>query len=332
MSFQRPGSVHIDTLLTSVSVGFLGSLTPLSTQIFPVVPVTKQSNAYRIYPKSTFFRPNAKKRAPGTETVGISMGTTLGHYNADVWGLHADIDDDTRANADSDLTLDQDAVRLLTQGMMATREVAFAQRYLQPGVWGADITPATKWDTASGDPAGDVNRAVKDFTVRNGIRPNTIVAGLNVHTALKNSPAIIERVKYTNDGSVTTAMLMNLFEMTGPGAKYIVADQVISPEVASIMPTPVIGQYGNPDDVDLELICPDVFALFYVPPSPGLLTPAPGYTFNWSSRVPGGANEISTYNFRLNRIKSDRIETEMAYDQKEVCLSLGTMFSNVLSA
>lgn len=326
MSFTDPRAVHIDSLLTNLSVAYLGQTKAISPFIFPRMPVKKQSDVFRIYPKSTFYRANAKVRAPGTETPGINMQFTLGNYYAKTWGLHIDIDDDTRANADDDLNLDSNATRLLTQAMVATRELQFASSYLKAGVWGADLQPATKWSAAGSDPVQDVTAAINEFIVANGFAPNVAVVGLNVHQKLKTNANIIDRVKYTNDGSVTTDMLKNLFELDG---QYIVADGVVSPDVAAILPPSAVGTYGSPDDVQLQLVCPDIFGLFYVPPSPGLLTPAPGYSFNWTNRV-GGANDISISNFRLNKIKSDRIESEMAFDQRQVCPSLGALFSNVI--
>ena len=54
--------------------------------------------------------------------------------------------------------------------------------------------------------------------------------------------------------------------------------------------------------------------------------PTGGYTFEWTGRV-GGATRIMR--FRMEHLKSDRVEAEMAFDQKLVSSSLGAFLLNV---
>ena len=71
--------------------------------------------------------------------------------------------------------------------------------------------------------------------------------------------------------------------------------------------------------------------LVYAAPSPGLDIPSAGYTFSSNGLLGAGAagNRIST--FRMDPIKSDRVECEMAFDQKVVAPELGAFFDNVLT-
>src|SRR4051812_28241543 len=91
--------VHVDSILTNISVGFMQSADGfVADKVFPVVGVQKQSNKYFTYDRSFWYRSEMEKRAPGTESAGGGWGLTTASYSADVWALHKDIDAQTEAN------------------------------------------------------------------------------------------------------------------------------------------------------------------------------------------------------------------------------------------
>jgi hypothetical protein len=56
--------------------------------------------------------------------------------------------------------------------------------------------------------------------------------------------------------------------------------------------------------------------LAHIAPQPGLLTPSAGYTFAWTGVSGGLGATIGTSQFRMESIKADRVEAEMAWDNK----------------
>jgi len=72
-------------------------------------------------------------------------------------------------------------------------------------------------------------------------------------------------------------------------------------------------------------------ALFYVPPAPGLMTPSAGYTFAWTGFAGAGGEGQRIKRFRLERIESDRVEGQMAYDHKKVAADLGYFFNTIIA-
>jgi hypothetical protein len=70
--------------------------------------------------------------------------------------------------------------------------------------------------------------------------------------------------------------------------------------------------------------------LTYTPPSPGLLTPAAGYSFAWRGYM-GGTAPVAISRFRMDYIKSDRIEIEAAYDQKRIAADLGFFWNSIVA-
>ena len=71
--------------------------------------------------------------------------------------------------------------------------------------------------------------------------------------------------------------------------------------------------------------------LLYSAPNPGLMTPTAGYTFSWTGLLGSGAMGGRISKFRLEKIKSDRVEIEMAMTQKVVSADLGTFFATAVA-
>jgi hypothetical protein len=61
------------------------------------------------------------------------------------------------------------------------------------------------------------------------------------------------------------------------------------------------------------------------------MVPSAGYTFTWSGLL--GSNVLGTRisRFRMEHLKSDRIEIEQAFDHKKVAADLGGFFLNAVS-
>ena len=56
------------------------------------------------------------------------------------------------------------------------------------------------------------------------------------------------------------------------------------------------------------------------------MTPSAGYTFSWNGWMGATGMGHRIKSFRLERNESDRIEVQMAYDQKMVGADLGYFF------
>ena len=70
--------------------------------------------------------------------------------------------------------------------------------------------------------------------------------------------------------------------------------------------------------------------LAYRAPSPGLMTPSAGYTFSWTGLLGSTTDGMRIMRFRMDQIKSDRVEIEMSYDQKLVSPDLGYFFGDIV--
>lgn len=316
MPQPTPSDVHVNAPLTSISIAFLQDQNEfIADKVFPVVPVSKRSDRYFSYPKGNWFRAKAQKRAPATESAGSGFDLdNTPNYFADVFAFHKDVDDDTRANADAAIDVDRDATEFVTRDLMLKKELTWAAKYFVISTWtgsssGGDVTPTTLWDAAGSTPIEDMRTELRAVKSNTGFRPNKIVVGYKVWDVLQDHPDFLERIKYTQTAIVSTSLLASVLG---------VDDVLVGGAVQNV------ATEGATDDLDF-VFNNDVL-IVYAAPRPGLLMPSGGYTFMWSDRV-GGAMRI--LRFRMEHLKSDRIEGEMAYDQKVVAPELGSFLLNV---
>lgn len=316
------GDVHVNRPLTNISIAFIQEAADfVADKVFPIVPVTKQSDRYFQYDKKQWFRDSAQKRAPGSESAGggFALDNTP-NYFADVWAIHKDVDDQTRANADQPLDMDRDASLWVTQQLLLRKELQFVAKHFTTGLWtgsstGTDIVPATKWDASGSDPVDDVLLEKEAAKEKTGFMPNTIVVTPQVHRALKSNAAILDRIKHTEFASITEAMLARLFEV----GNYTVARA-----------TRDKNQEGRVADMEF-VFGTEQMLLAYAAPRPSILQPSAGYTFSWTGLFGAGRAGNRVKRFRIEKEASDRIEGEMAFDQKLVAADLGVFFNDILT-
>lgn len=329
MANPTGSSLHVDSALTNLSVAYRQSANNfIADVVFPNVPVRFKSDEYYKFNRADWNRDEVTVRAPGTESAGGGFNVSTETYTAKVHAFHKDVTDQDRANADPAINLDRAAVDFVMHKMMLAKEIDWASAYFTTGVWGTDITgvasgPSTgqtiKWsDTTSGDPIGDIEAAIIAMEEDTGYSPNTMVIGRKVMSALKNHPDIVDRVKYAtsttdNPAKVNERTLAALF-----GIDRILVSRAVkntANEGATEASAFVTGSNA--------LLC-------YAAPAPSLMEPSAGYTFSWTGYLnAGNAMGIATSRFRMDHLKSERIEAEMAYDQKVVSSDLGYFFSAI---
>ncbi len=327
-----PGDVHVNTPLTNISIAYMQKAENfISQRVFPNIPVSKKSDRYYVYDRGEFNRDEMKERAPGTQSAGGSykLDNTPTYY-ARVYAFHKDVPDEVRANSDAVLAPDREATEYCSTKAMIKREKLWASKYFKAGVWATDETPGTLWDAANSTPIIDVREAKRQMLRDTGYNPNTWVLGKKVYDILLDHPAIIDRVKYgqtgPNPAMAGLSALMALFEIER--IFIMQAIENVDPEKADDFVHPPAAGYFDHQFIGDEESC----LLCYSAPSPGLMTPTAGYTFSWSAMVGAGTEGNRIKRFRMEEIESDRVEIQMAFDQKLVSADLGFFFEDVVSA
>jgi hypothetical protein len=320
--------LHINVPLTNVSIGYMIDRKDfIADKVFPRVPVNKQSDLFWKYRKSDWRRTDVQRRAPGTETVGAGWKTDTGQYYAHVYGVHKDIDDQVRANADSFWSLDKDATLFVTNQLLLRRDLDWNANYFKPGVWATDSVGGTDfaaWNDVASDPIVQFANMQTEFIKQSGRKANTLVLGANAITTLKNHPDIIDRIKYTQRGVVTEDLLATLFDVEKILVSYA-TQETTGQEFANGQTQDDNASYDFMSNADSALLC-------YTPSAPSLMTPAAGYIFTWNGYLAGNQYGVRMKNFRMEHIASDRIEGEMTYDMKVVSPEMGVFLSSVNGA
>jgi hypothetical protein len=304
--------------------------TYIATKVFPRVPVQKQSDLYWKYSKSDWRRTDVTKRAPSTESPGVGWNMLTDSYFAHVYAVHKDIDDQVRANADSNFSLDRDSTQFITNQLLLKRDIDWTARYFTTGVWtdktGVSGTPSTnqfkQWDQSGSDPLNDVSGYIVDFTQLTGFRPNFMVIGPYVMKALKNHSLILDRIKYTQRGVITEDLLASLFDIPRVLVPY--ATQTTTPQLDDAKSQDAAATYSFITGAKAVL-------MGYAPAAPSLMTPSCGYTFTWNGYTGGNGQGLRVKSFRMEHIASDRIEAEMTYDMKIVSPDMGIFLASAVS-
>jgi len=307
--------VHVDAILTNMSVAYMQEAYAfVASRAFPQVQVAKQTDKYFVYDQADFFRDQVQRRADGTQSAGTGYSLSTASYSAEVYALHKDIGDQTRANADDPLDMDMDATRFLTQQMLIRQEVEWASAAFTTGIWDSNVTPGVLWDAANSTPIANIETGKNAVLTATGYVPNTVIMSYKVFSALMDNADIVDRIKYTSTDSVSEDLLARLFNV----------DRVLI--MAGTYNTAANGataSYSQIGDKDV-LLC-------YVPENPGLMQPSAGYTMVWNGVSSGMGTSSAISRFRLEAEKADRIEIEAAWDTKIVSSALGYFLSNVTS-
>jgi len=327
--------LHVNVPLTNISVAYMQDENNyIADKVFPRVPVQKQSDLYWKYHKSEWRRQDVQRRAPSTETPGVGWNVETDTYFAHVYGVHKDIDDQLRANADSPFNLDRDATKFITNQLLLKRDQDWVNTYFTDGVWdferAGDASPTgdqfEHWDAEGSDPIGDVTSAVIDLRESTGMAPNKLVIAPRVMHALRHHPDILERIKYTQRGIVTEDLLASLFGV----------DQILVTWATEVRTDNTNNnRYQDPTvgdtNAEYQFITGKNALLVYANPSPSLLTPSGGYVFTWNGYLGGNDRGIRVKRFRQENIASDRIEAEMTYDMKVVSTDVGFFFNGAVA-
>lgn len=338
--YQRPSrsDVHVNRPLSNISLAFVqADENFVAAKTFQTVPVDKQSDAYFTYDRGDWNRDEMAQRAPSTESRGITYGTSTDTYYAKVYALHRDIDDQIRANADDPINLDRDATELLTLKALISREVTWAATYFVAGAWswefdGVASSPTApgsldptadgsnnvlQWNDGSSTPIEDVRFAKRYMLQQTGFMPNTLTLGRPVYDYLVDHPDIVGRLDRGQTSGVAKAnkdALAALFEVN----EIAVMDSIknTAKQGATASHSFIGGKHA---------------LLSYKPPRPGLMTPAAGYTFSWTGLFGSSAEAGRVSRFRMDAIKSDRVEIEMSWDMKKVSAALGFFFEGIVA-
>ncbi len=172
-----------------------------------------------------------------------------------------------------------------------------------------DFTP---FNDVSATPLAVVDDYRENIAAATGMMPNVLVLGSSVKKALRNNPDILDRIKYTQRGSVTNEILAALFELD----KVVVARSVYNSAAE-----------GAEDNIGF-IVDPNAMLLAYIDPNPSLDSPTAIGNFAWTGLI-AGANDFGGVieRGRDDRAHSDYFQSRQAFDLKIISQDLAVFFN-----
>lgn len=319
--------LYFDQMLTDMSVAYKQDETEFTARdFFPTIRTNHSSGYYWVWDRGQWFRTDVKPRARGSESVGTGLSRSQANYSVKEYALHVDIADADIDDQDEGTDVEGASSRLLTRHMLIQGEVLFNTAYLTAGVWQGfknassalvDFQPAVDglgyWDNDTSDPIRDIDKLKEQMHNRTGYYPNRLGMTSDVYNAVKNHPALIERIKYTQRGMITPELMASSLEMEKVTKFCTVLNSAQENQTDSMAP-----------------LQRNLFFLAYAPKEATKETPSAGYTFEWTGRFGQAAQGTAVYKIPLPVKRSQRYEVEAAYQYTQVCKDLGILGVSVL--
>lgn len=320
-------NIHVNRPLTNISIAYIQKASSfVAGQVFPTIPVKKQSDRYFVYLKEDWFRDEAMKRVQGTESAGggYEIDNTPTYF-CETWAYHKDVTEEDRANSDSPLAPDRDATQFVTQKLLVKKEIEWVTRFFSTALWttgytgGAATAGTVKkfWSSSGSTPIEDIADAQIAIQSVTGYKPNVLTLSPYVYKDLRNHADIVDRIKYSGmiPATVNKTTLAELFDVE----KVLIAEGVVN-------------SAAKGDTEDTDFIAGKHALLCYAAPTPGIKQPTAGYTFAWTGLLGSGAfgNRMVTIDMPWLGVGTRRIEGEMSFDCKLVAADLGAFFEDIV--
>jgi len=291
------GNVHIDEVLTNISIGWPNNQQMAGEELFPSVTVKKQSDKYYIFGREMWLPESGDVRAPGAianEIPGLQV--SLDTYYAQEHALQVAVTDEERENSDSPLAPDRDGTELVTSRIMLGREILMRNLATTTANYASTNTTTlsgtTQWnDYVNSDPIANLRAGKSAIHSRIFMEPTVGMIPYQVMTTLEDHPDYLERIKYSERAIFNPELLaaiLGIRKVVVPGCGFNSANE------------------GQP--ATLGYVWGKDVVLAWVPSRPGLRLPSYGYEFTWGRQF--------VDRWREEQRVSDLIRCRRRYDVK----------------
>ena len=332
MAIPSVADVHVDAPLSNISMEFKPSEgSYIADQIFPLVPVQKQSDKYFVWDRSGNFKNQVELRAPGTEYPEIRRSVSTQSYFCDIYHLAGAVEDEVRANSDPGIDLDRRVAETIAGQFHLNRELKLQSEIFTTGVWKTDVDLATgtdvQWsDFGASNPITDIRTAKQTSQKESGMVPNVLLIGQEVADILVEHPLFLEKSKYTSEGILEVDDVRRMLKVP----KVVVGGAIQN--TASDDGTFAFTGHDGTDWWTGAYIWGKKALLMYVTPTPSLNSMTAGYTFVWNN-IEGTGDGLTTSIRRRRDGARDRDvqQAKHAFDNKKTSDLLGYFINNCIA-
>jgi len=297
--------VHIDTALTNVAIRYSNGAY-IADQIFPNIPVQKQTDKYFVFAKADWYRDDAGVRAPGTRAPRVDYNLSTSNYTCLEYAAAKPVPDEVVENADTPLQPMIDATNYVSEKLLIKKEIDVFSVVFGSSVWSASATASPTWDDDASDPLTDIETGVYTVEAAIGRTVNTGVIGRGLWRYLKNHPDVIDRIKGgatpSDPALLQTAAVAAILDL--PRLLVARAIKNTGEELATASYSLIGGAY---------------LWVGYVTTGPSISEPSAGYTFSWRNPV--------VSRFREDQEHQSVVEIRASWDAKATASDAGYLIS-----
>ena len=219
--------VHVDQALTNLSIGYHPA-GMVAERVAPPIKVTKESDKYYIWDRSSAFRVSASGimslRPDKSEAKEVDFGLSSTTYTAEEYALKILISDREKNNADSVLSLRESKLRRLQDLLLLEQEIRVASLLTTSGNWDAAHTgDPGNWSTGTPTIESDIDTGKEAVRAAIGVEPNVAIIPAQVAKVIKRDATVRDLIKYTHADLLVNGdlppRLWNM-EVIIPGATY----------------------------------------------------------------------------------------------------------------
>lgn len=192
----------------------------IADRVFPIIDGCSPKSQVFKYNKGDWFRDEATIRAPSTEATRGAFKGDSEKINTKEYAFAAEVTDEDRRDAEyanaPPLKPEQDAVEYATDKLDLKKEKRVAELVLTSAWSGGPNGMDVQGDWAAGASntfIESIENGIEYIRSQTGIRPNCLVLSANILPELKREESILNRIKYTERGIVTAALIAAMFDL-----------------------------------------------------------------------------------------------------------------------
>lgn len=278
MSLPTPGSAHKDAALSNLSIAYRNPMY-IADQVFPTVPVKKQSDYFFKFLRGDWFRNDAGVRGPGAQAKRGGYKLSSDTYACKEYAFAHPIPIELINNADDVLKPMETGINFVTESILLAKERVVSTLITTASNW-SNEDAAGLWAATDATNTFLTDVLYRRETIRQAIGrfPNTLIMDAKTYKGLKESSVLLDRIKYTgtngNPADVTPqmiAMLCSLDRVLVGGAIYTSDEETLA------------GTEFTAVDLWETNATKGSAWLGYVAPNPQVDIPSAGYTFAWNN-------------------------------------------------
>lgn len=324
------GVLQTNRFATNFSMAFFQNPNAFASKsIFPTVPVELDTGKYLIFNREDLARVNAAKKPQAGMVQGFTVSNTYDLYSVEVYQTRLMFDQINQTRIDRSGVVGASNVmnsraKIVAEQLAIFQDILFADAFFKKGKWGTEYTGVSttpggnqfyKFADANFEPIKFFDALKTEMHEKTGREPNKLLLGRKAYNALRENPALLERINGNSSKAAPAILnhndLRNLLEI----------DQIsIFNSSYNAAPIGQPAEYQYIADPNAALLC-------YAPNTPMIDEPSAGYTFTWDMLGNG------QYAPMFVRESNDAAHTEemeglLATSHKKTCDDLGIFLAD----